>query len=102
MERPPRATLAFVRDRVIEAIPAAFRFHSGRYLVALPSGTERPAGRVKLLVDDGDWYYDLRGMWVRGVLEPCDTPPGAPAGTDWSELKPEKTAAWHYGSMREA
>lgn len=102
LEHPPRATLAFVRDGVIEAVPVAFRSASGRYLVGLPGGMERPAGRVKLLVDDGHWYFDLRGLWVRGVLEPSAAPTGAPEGTEWFELRPEKTAAWHYGSMREA
>lgn len=102
LKRPPRATLAFVSDGVIEAVPAAFRFDSGRYLVGLPGDAEPPAGRVKLLVDDGHWYFDLRGVWVRGSLDPCKAPQGAPTGTEWFELKPEKAAAWHYGSMREA
>lgn len=102
LERPPRATLAFVRDGVIEAVPVAFRFESGRYLVGLPGDAEPPADRVKLLVDDGHWYFDLRGVWVRGALGPCEAPPGEPAGTAWFELQPEKAAAWHYGSMREA
>lgn len=102
LERLPRATLAFVRDGRIEVMPALFRHESGRYLVGLPAGVAPPSGRVKLLVDDGHWYYDLHGFWVRGSLAPCEAPSGAAEGLDWCELAPEKTAAWHYGSMREA
>ncbi len=102
LEHPPRATLAFVADKRIEAFPVAFRWDAGRYLVGLPDATKPPAGRVKLLVDDGYWYFDLRGLWVRGTLAPADVPAGAPDGVSWFELAPEKTAAWHYASMREA
>lgn len=100
LAKAPRATLAFVRDGAIQAIPVAFKFDAGRYLVGLPQDIERPAGRVKLLVDDGPWYFDLRGFWARGPLAPCDAP-AAGDGAAWFELTPEKTAAWHYGSMRE-
>lgn len=101
LERPPRATLAFVREGAIHAIPVAFRFDAGRYLVGLPDDAVPPAGRVKLLVDDGPWYFDLRGVWVRGALSACEGPAGVPDGNAWFELKPEKTVAWHYGSMRQ-
>jgi hypothetical protein len=101
LEHPPRATLAFVSGGTIQASPVAFRYESGRYLVGLSPGTEPPAGRVKVLVDDGPWYFDLRGVWVRGSLTPIEPPAGALEGQAWCELAPEKTAAWHYGSMRE-
>lgn len=101
LEHPPRATLAFVRDAAIQAIPVAFKFDGGRYLVGLPDDVKPPDGRVKLLVDDGPWYFDLRGLWARGSLTPCDGPENSGEGHAWFELAPEKTAAWHYGSMRE-
>lgn len=101
LERPPRATLAFVSDGTIQVLPVAFRYEDGRYLVGLPPSPEPPAGRVKLLVDDGPWYFDLRGVWVRGALTACETPTGVAGGNAWFELAPEKTVAWHYGSMRQ-
>ena len=101
LEHPPRATLAFVRGPAIQAVPVAFQFHAGRYLVGLPEDAAPPGGRVKLLIDDGPWYFDLRGVWARGSLAPCERPAGASEGLTWFELTPEKTAAWHYGSMRE-
>ena len=102
LERPPRASLAFVRGGAIQLLPVALRYAEQRYLVGLPAGMEPPAGRVKLLVDDGRWYFDLRGIWVRGLLRPCDAPAGAAVERTWFELTPEKVAAWHYGRMREA
>ena len=100
LEHPPRATLAFVRDAAIQAIPVAFKFDARRYLIGLPEDFAPPTGRVKLLVDDGPWYFDLRGVWARGALTPCERPADAGEGQSWFELTPEKTAAWHYGSMR--
>ncbi len=102
LQHPPRATLAFVDGGQIQAIPVAFRFDAGRYLVGLPDGDAPPGGRVKLLVDDGPWYFDLRGFWARGSLAPIDSLPGAPEGISWFELTAEKVRAWHYGSMRES
>lgn len=101
LERPPRATLAFVSGGRIEALPVALRYEQGRYFVGLARGPEPPAGRVKLLVDDGPWYFDLRGIWVRGTLATCKAPAGAPSTSAWYELTPEKTVAWHYGRLRE-
>lgn len=101
LERPPRATLAFVSAGCIEAIPVAFHWAEGRYLVGLPDDATPPTGRVKLLVDDGSWYFDLRGVWARGALVACESPAVAPSGSTWFELAPEKTVAWHYGSMRQ-
>ena len=102
LERPPRATMAFVSDGTIHVVPVAFRYDAGRYLVSLPPGMEPPPGRVKLLIDDGRWYFDLRGVWVRGALVACEAPVTDADGRSWFELTPEKIAAWHYGSMREA
>ncbi len=101
LEHPPRATLAFVREGQIHALPVAFKFDAGRYLVGLPDDAISPANRVKLLVDDGPWYFDLRGLWARGALTPCDPPAGGSKEHAWFELMPEKTVAWHYGSMRQ-
>ena len=99
--RPPRATLAFVSDGRIEAVPAAFRWAEGRYFVGWPLGSEPPVARVKLLIDDGPWYFDLRGVWVRGSLVGCDAPTDGSPLLGWYELHPEKVAAWHYGRMRQ-
>ncbi len=100
LHHPPRATLAFVDSGVIQALPVAFAYDSGRFFVGL-STQEPPAGRVRLLVDDGPWYFDLRGAWVRGHLLPAVPPAGPGRAAAWFELLPEKSVAWHYGHMRE-
>jgi hypothetical protein len=99
LEQPPRATLAVTTEAGVNAFPVAFRWDAGCFLVGIPTGIAPPAGRVKLLVDDGPWYFDLRGVWVRGGLSPIPSP-GDRGGERWFELMPEKTAAWHYGRMR--
>ncbi len=105
LERPPRANIAFAYQSAPAAAPVAFRFWSGRYWVGLPRQDAGPlpaAGEVvKLIVDDGHRYHDLRGFWVRGRMAAAPRPPeGADAGLDWFELSAEKTVAWHYGRMR--
>ena len=102
VERPPRATLAFVRDARIEIEPVAFALHDGRYLFGVRPGAGMLPSKAKLLVDDGPWYFDLRGTWMRGPVTPVDTPSGEDATLAWYELSPEKTVAWHYGRMRQA
>ena len=79
----------------------AFQYVDGRYLVGLTRDMEPPSGRVKLLIDDGPWYFDLRGVWARGPLTPCEPPAVAPGDRAWFELTPQKAVAWHYGRMRE-
>jgi hypothetical protein len=101
LEHPPRATLAFVQEGKITALPVSFRWRENRYLVGWPWSAEPPSSRVKLLVDDGPWYFDLRGVWVRGMLVAVPAPPDAGTKERWFELQPEKVAAWHYGRMRE-
>jgi hypothetical protein len=105
LRRPPRANIAFAHQGAPAAAPVAFRFWSGRYWVGLATQDVGPlpaAGAVvKLIVDDGHRYHELRGFWVRGRIAVALQPPeGAPTGLDWFELSPEKTVAWHYGRIR--
>jgi hypothetical protein len=79
----------------LDALPVAFQWDAGRFLVSIPAGIATPTGRVKLLIDDGLWYFNLRSVQVRGMLAPIP-PPADAAGETWYELVPEKTAAWHY------
>jgi hypothetical protein len=106
LEAAPRATVAFTYEGEVEAIPVAFRFDDRRYLIGLPTGgggpQPSPREPVKLLVDEGRWFFDLRGIWVRGRLTPAASPhSGMAAPLAWFELSPEKVVAWDYGTMRE-
>lgn len=106
----PRANIAFGAGGEVHALPVAFRYSAGRYLVGVPGRARGPApgggDQVELLIDDGQWFFDLRGVRVRGRLEPAEAPAhpsGHPEdpGLSWFELTPEKTVAWDYGRMRE-
>lgn len=98
---PPRATLAFVRDGRIEIEPVAYDGSDGRHLVGVRGAVGPLPEKAKLLIDDGPWYFDLRGTWMRGPITPCEPAAGHVADFDWYELEPVKTVAWHYGRMRE-
>lgn len=102
LEHPPRAALAFVRDGAIEAVPATFRLVDGRHLFAVDGANGPLPAKAKLVIDDGPWYFDLRGTWMRGPVTRCESPAGEDSDAEWYELAPEKTVAWHYGEMRQA
>ena len=96
LEQPPRAAVATVRDGRPEAAPVEFRYESGRYFVRAAAGLEAGA-RAALLIDDGCYQAELRGISVRGRL----AAPDAPAGLEgFLEVVPERTSAWHYGAVR--
>jgi hypothetical protein len=61
-----------------------------------------PGELVKLLIDDGRWFFDRRGLWIRGRTDVVDQlPDDAAASLAWLELTPEKVVAWDYGTLRE-
>jgi len=93
VEAPPSAYLAYVAEGAPEAVRVASRRDGERWLVTLPPGTSIPDGaRVVLLIDDGEFYFELRGVRVRGTLRE--------AGDGTREVVPEKIVCWDYGSMR--
>ncbi len=98
LDRPPRASIAYVRGGRLVAAPASFRHDGGRYLVAPigapPGAAPRDGDTAMVLVDDGVYSLQLRGLRLRGVLRPA-------ADAGWFELAPEKTIAWDYARMHE-
>jgi hypothetical protein len=93
VEAPPRAYLAYVVDGAPQAVRVAGRRDAGRWLVTLPPGASVPDGaRVVLLIDDGEFYFELRGVRIRGTLRH--------AADGAMEVVPEKIITWDYGSMR--
>lgn len=107
LEAAPRANIAFRRGDAVEASPVAFRFRAGRYWIGAPRTDAGPVLRagevVKLLVDDGRWFFDLRGLWARGRTTPApadQVPEDASSSLAWFEVVPDKVVAWHYGTLR--
>jgi hypothetical protein len=87
-----------------QALPVAFRWRDGRYLVGLPrAGALAPGAPVALSVDDGWYWWDLRAVLVRGALAATEGPPDAASGADlaWFELVPRAVTAWDYGRLHE-
>jgi hypothetical protein len=92
VERPPRAHIAYVREGRAEAVPVMARRTADAWLIRAEE--ELPAGRAMLLIDDGVYYFELRGLRYPGVLMPP-----AP-GQRFQRFLPRKAIGWDYGKMR--
>jgi hypothetical protein len=107
VDAAPRANIAFSTADGVEAAPVAFRYQAGRYLIGVPRTDGHPmlspGALVQLVIDDGRWFFDLRGISVRGHTAPADqAPEGAAASVGWFELTPEQVLAWDYATLRTA
>jgi hypothetical protein len=88
------AYLGYVAGGEAEAVRVRARRDGERWLVELPATTALEDGaRVVLLIDDGEFYFELRGVRVRGTLRD--------AGAGQREVVPEKIVTWDYAAMRE-
>jgi hypothetical protein len=104
LEQAPRVSLTFASDHGPHALPIAFVWRDGRYLVGLAEATDlQPAidQEVVLLVDEGVHFFDLRAIYIRGRVKPTAAPADAPAGRAWFEVSPLKIVAWDYGTLHE-
>ena len=106
LEKVPRACIAFNNAGVVEIAPVEFRFQDERYWIGM-SGESGPAPApdqpLKLLIDEGMHYFDMRGIWIRGrALFGEERPEGGSPALDWFQLVPNRFVAWDFGAMREA
>lgn len=93
-----RASVAWNDDGQVAAAPAAFRYRDRRYLIGLPPGLLEVGAEVSVVIDEGPWYFDLRGVRVRGPVSADGE--GGGDGLQWFEVRPEREVAWHYGTLR--
>ncbi len=106
LERVPRACIAFSNAGRVEVVPVEFRLQDGRYWIGLSDSGSAPAPGpdepVKLLVDEGMYYFDMRGIWIRGRASFNEERPeaGSPA-LNWFQLVPEKSVSWDFGTMHD-
>jgi hypothetical protein len=104
LERPPRATVAFVDHDRVGLLPVRARVGAGGHLFGvLPDAAPDLEGReVVLVVDDGPYWFELRGVSVRGVAARV-APPGAGDARSlvWYAIEPRRVLAWDYGAIRE-
>ncbi len=95
LRQPRRAYLAGVSEHGLDLIPVAIRFDGERFwLRDLPELASWQNGPVRLTVDDGLYWFELRAVTLRGVLEP--------PVDGWREVRPQAISAWDYGSLRES
>ena len=92
---PPRAHIALVRDGAPDAAPVSFRREGGAWLVRLPGDLDLPDGtEIALLIDEGRYYFELRGLRARGTLGPA-------RDDGWRPFAPGRIVTWDYGTLRE-
>ena len=106
LERAPRACIAFVHAGRAQIVPVELRLQEGRCWIGVSvDGSEPAPGQdqpLKLLVDEGMYYFDMRGIWIGGRASfDQPTPEGGTPGLRWFRLVPEKSVAWDFGAMRE-
>jgi hypothetical protein len=97
---PAHSTVAFLHEGRLEAVPVRFEFRCGRYIAGFAPGQPRPEldAAVALLVDDGFYYTELRGVRVKGTAKAAEPTPGD--GLFWLEVAPGRTTAWDYSALR--
>jgi hypothetical protein len=99
LARPTRASVTYLDDEGVAVAPVRARFVDNRPTIGLPAAGPDLAGKeVVVLVDDGPWWFKLRGASFRGIAE-RDT---EAEGVVWWRVAPRRTLAWDYGTVREA
>ena len=101
LDHPPRATLAFVGEEGIDLLPVTARFSEGihRFGVSPDAGIDFQGREVVLLIDDGEYWFDLRGISVRGTAVHLEPAPSE--RLVWYTIEPRRILAWDYGTVRE-
>jgi hypothetical protein len=57
---------------------------------------------VVLVIDAGEYWFELRGLSVRGVATRVDSPgPAETVPLAWYAIEPRRVLAWDYGAIRE-
>ena len=98
---PPRASVAFSDGGAVDVLPARARFDPGAYQFGVSANTapDLTHREVVLVIDDGPYWFQLRGVSVRGVAERLQ---GAdPDGLAWYAITARRVLAWDYGAIRE-
>lgn len=104
LDHPPRATVAFVHGDAVDLLPVRARCSAGQYLfgVGIPASSDLADREVVLILDDGPYWFELRGISVRGVASRRAAPAEAKtAGFVWYAIAPSRVLAWDYASVRE-
>lgn len=103
LDHPPRATVAFVDGGAVDLLPARARCRGDTHLFGvLPDAApDLQNCEVVLVIDDGPYWFELRGISVRGVAARVEPPgDGGAERLVWYAIEPRRVLAWDYGSIR--
>ncbi len=103
LEHSPRATVAFVDRDEVDVLPVRARFRADTYRFGvLPEvATDLENRDVVLVIDDGPYWFELRGISVRGLARRIDrAEPGEADALAWYAITPRRILAWDYGAIR--
>jgi hypothetical protein len=100
-ESPPRASVAFSLGDAVDVLPARARLGTGapQFGVSPETSPDLTHREVVLVIDDGPYWFQLRGLSVRGVAERLQVT--ATDGLAWYAITPRRVLAWDYGAIRE-
>ena len=105
LEQPPRATVAFIDGEHVDILPVRARYRADTYRFGVRSdvATDLVGREVVLVIDDGPYFFELRGISVRGLARRLDPAPSGEAdGLAWYVIESRRILAWNYAAMREA
>ena len=96
----PRASVAFVDGGAVNVLPARARVSAQVYQfgVSAEVSPDLTHHEVVLVIDDGPYWFQLRGLSVRGAAERL---PAAADGLAWYAIDARRILAWDYGTIRE-
>lgn len=102
LEHPPRATLAFVDGEQIEVLPVRYRLEGDTHWIGIPSDAPLTLAdrEVVLVIDDGAYWFELRGISVRGMAARVATSAAGEGDWAWYAIAPRRVLAWDYGAIR--
>ena len=106
LDRALRACVSLNDEGEPLALPAAFHRRADLYWVGgvpwthdelLAEGT-----RVTVVIDEGAYWFELRGISISGALSSKGAPPPNECPElRWLELRAERVTAWDFGSIHE-
>ena len=104
LERPRRATVAFVDREDVNLLPARARCMVDIYRIGVlqQAAPDLDNREVVLLIDDGPYWFELCGISVRGTATRIESQSeGLPGDLVWYAIEPRRVLAWDYGTIRE-
>ena len=103
MDQAPRAAVAFTDGAIADLLPARafFRHNTWLFGVVAEDAPGLDGREVVVTIDDGPYWFELRGVSVRGVARRGEPPPSRPeAGLTWYVVEPRRVLAWDYAALR--